>query len=92
VISSSAFSPDGTRVLTGSYDQSARVWEVPTGREVLSLIGHKQPIFCVAFAHDGEQIFTGSRRGTLRFSERATPEQVTTWDAEEPATEKELWR
>ena len=32
-----AFSPDGTKVLTGSSDNTARIWDVTTGQEVHKL-------------------------------------------------------
>jgi WD40 repeat protein len=32
---SAAFSPDGTRVVTASYDKTARVWDVPLDTETL---------------------------------------------------------
>ena len=35
-----AFSPDGTRLATASMDQTAKVWDVASGREVLTLAGH----------------------------------------------------
>ncbi|MGB1277115.1 MAG: WD40 repeat domain-containing protein, partial [Nannocystaceae bacterium] len=38
------FTPDGTRMVSGSYDQSARVWEVASGREVAQLKGHEGAI------------------------------------------------
>src|SRR5215471_15081226 len=39
-VSSASFSPDGWRVLTGSYDRTARVWDARTGAELLALKGH----------------------------------------------------
>jgi WD40 repeat protein len=33
-VSQAAFSPDGRWVVTGSYDQTARVWEAATGKAV----------------------------------------------------------
>ena len=35
-----AFSPDGTRMLSGSKDGSVRLWDVETGRELRRLDGH----------------------------------------------------
>jgi WD40 repeat protein len=32
-VSAAAFSPDGSRLLTGSHDKSARLWEVPRPAE-----------------------------------------------------------
>ena len=33
-----AWSPDGTRLLSGSHDGTARVWDANSGIELLSLI------------------------------------------------------
>jgi WD40 repeat protein len=65
------FSPDGARVLTGSQDTTAKLWD-PTvaeaeraqGSELLTLSGHTQEVTSVAFSPDGRQALTGSRDGT----------------------------
>jgi hypothetical protein len=55
-----AFSPDGTRVLTGSADpdRTARLWETSTGRLLSTLKGHTAPVLSVAFSPDGKLIIT----------------------------------
>ena len=39
-----AFSPDGARVLTGSSDKTARLWDAATGKTVATLEGHTGPV------------------------------------------------
>ena len=34
-----AFSPDGQRIVTGSQDQTAKVWDAASGKELLTLKG-----------------------------------------------------
>ena len=36
-----AFSPEGRRVLTGSQDQTARVWDIDTGNQLACFSGHR---------------------------------------------------
>jgi len=65
-VTSVAFSPDPepTRILTGSEDYSAILWDAKTGQEVLTLKGHAQEVTSVAFAPDGKSVLTGSQDGT----------------------------
>ena len=39
-VRSVAFSPDGQRIVTGSGDQTAKVWDAASGKELLTLKGH----------------------------------------------------
>ena len=41
---SAAFSPDGKRVVTASEDNTARIWDAATGREIVALKGHEGPV------------------------------------------------
>ena len=87
-----AVSPHGYRVVTGSTDQSAKLWDMGlafgtdnTARELLTLKGHIDVIDCVAFSPDGQRIATGSRDRTVKIWEAALPQQVTAWHNEENA-------
>jgi len=64
-VTSVAFSPDGERVITGSRDRMAKLWELRGGDEILTLKKHAEEVTCVAFSLDGKSILTGSRDGTL---------------------------
>jgi WD40 repeat protein len=63
-VTSVAFSPDGTRALTGSQDNTAKLWDATTGKEILSLPGHTQEVTSVSFSPDGQNVLTSSRDGT----------------------------
>ena len=60
-----AFSPDGTRVATGSVDGSARVFDAATGAE-LARLDHDGEVNTVAFSPDGSRVATGSDDGSAR--------------------------
>ena len=78
-----AFSPDGRRIVTGSADTTAKVWEAASGQELLTLKGQSGFIRSVAFSPDGQGIFTGSDDQTVRVWEAVRPEQVAAWQEEE---------
>ncbi|MDQ2730468.1 MAG: AAA-like domain-containing protein [Armatimonadota bacterium] len=59
-VTSVSFSPDGQRIATGSFDNTASVWDAHTGEELLTLKGHTALVSSVAFSPDGQRIVTGS--------------------------------
>jgi WD40 repeat protein/serine/threonine protein kinase len=73
-----AFSPDGQRIVTGSEDKTAKVWEAATGRELLTLRGHLSGIWSAAFSLDGQRIVTGSGDQTAKVWEAATGRELLT--------------
>ncbi|HMF15480.1 MAG TPA: hypothetical protein VKE94_24370, partial [Gemmataceae bacterium] len=54
------FSPDGRFLATASEDQTVRVWDVKTGKEVVPSRGHRAAVFSVAFSPDGNRLVSGS--------------------------------
>lgn len=64
-VSSVAFSPDGKTVLTGSWDKTAKLWDL-SGRELQTFSGHAAAVISVAFSPDGKQILTGCDDSTVK--------------------------
>ncbi len=73
-VRSLAFSPDGSKLISGSSDQTAIIWDtgvqsgapVPEPKQLHRLEGHKADIFTVAFSPDGSRAVTGSYDKDLR--------------------------
>ena len=65
-VTSVAISPDAKRIVSGSADKTVKVWDVATGRELLSLKGHTDAVRSVAFSPDGKRIVSGSGDKTVK--------------------------
>jgi hypothetical protein len=53
-------------VVTGSADQTAKVWDATSGQELLTLKGHTDGISSVAFSPDNRRVVTGSADKTAK--------------------------
>jgi serine/threonine protein kinase len=66
VVGSVAFSPDGSRLASGSADRTIKIWDTASGREVLTLTGHTHEVWSVAFSPDGSRLASASRDKTIK--------------------------
>jgi hypothetical protein len=73
-----AVSPDGQRLLTGSSDGTAKLWNAASGRVIHTLKGHKAKVGAVAFSPAGRRILTGSQDGTAKVWDAATGGELHT--------------
>jgi WD40 repeat protein len=71
VVTGAAFSPDGKRLLTSSWDATARLWDAASGTLLLTL-PHDQPIYATAFSPDGASIATAGADGKARVFDSQT--------------------
>ncbi len=82
VVSCLAFSPDGARLATGSWDQTAKVWEVVslrTGEPAepsVVLRGHVGIVSGVAFSPDGRRLATASEDQSVRLWDVRTGQEI----------------
>jgi WD40 repeat protein len=60
-----AFSPDGGRLVSGSDDNSVKVWDIDQGTLLRTLHGHIDNVTAVAFSPDGRRVVAGSK-GALK--------------------------
>lgn len=65
-VRSVAIAPDGRLAVSGSDDQTARIWDAENGRQLLILVGHTKWVSAVAVTPDGRQVITGSADATIR--------------------------
>ncbi|KAG5728461.1 hypothetical protein E4T56_gene19548 [Termitomyces sp. T112] len=56
----------GKYIVSGSYDQSVRVWDTSTGAQLQQLNGHTSWVTSVAFSLDGKCIVSGSHDMSVR--------------------------
>ena len=62
-----SYSPDGTRIVSGSRDETLRQWDAVTGEPVGEpLVGHSETVTSVSYSPDGTRIVSGSWDKTLR--------------------------
>ena len=77
-VTSVAWSPDGERLATGSFDKTAKVSDAATGEIMLSLSGHEDWVLCVAWSPDGKRLVTGSQDETAKVWHAQTGKELLT--------------
>jgi WD40 repeat protein len=66
LVNAVAITPNGKQVISGSSDNTLKVWILET-REVVTTFTGDSPIYCCAVAPDGVTIVAGEAPGRLYF-------------------------
>lgn len=79
-VASVSYSPDGKRIVTGSWDNTARIWNAETGRAELKLIGgHQGYVNSALFSPDGRFVLTASDDRTAKLWDSQTGKVLQTY-------------
>ena len=76
-VNDAEFSPDGSQVATAGGDGMVRVYDVATGKAVMTLDAGEAEASSVAFSPDGTQIVVGYSSGRARVWDTSTGLQLT---------------
>jgi WD40 repeat protein len=77
-----AFSPDGRRIVSGSLDGTARIWDADTSEVVGILEDQSGPVMSVAVSLDGRQIVSGGVDGIRIWDARTRQVNATIKEGE----------
>jgi WD40 repeat protein/beta-lactamase regulating signal transducer with metallopeptidase domain len=76
-VNSVAFSPDGKVLASGGWDDTLRLWNVETGKEIRKIDAHKAMVGRVLFSPDGKVLASrGGLDGTVKVWDPATGAQL----------------
>ena len=65
-MNSVCFSPDGTKIASGSDDKTVLIWDAASGEQLCSLTGHSDSVWSVALSKDGTRLVSGSADRTVK--------------------------
>ena len=61
-----ALSPDGTKLATGGYDQTIKIWDAATGKEQKTIKAHLGTVTALSFSPDNQWLASGSTDGVVK--------------------------
>jgi WD40 repeat protein len=79
-----AFSADGERLASGSWDQTVKFWDVPTGHEVSTVASKMKEVQALAFSRDGHWLAAENSSDTVTLWDAKTGREIRTLLSNKP--------
>ncbi len=79
-VTSAVFGPDGSWIASGSADNTIRLWDTASGRELRALVGHKNWIRSLAVSNNGQLLASGSNDQTAKIWNVSSGRELFTLD------------
>jgi antitoxin component YwqK of YwqJK toxin-antitoxin module len=79
-----SFSPDSTKIISGSADNTIRMWSLKDRNEIRRFDGHSGTVFSVSLSPDGKQIASGSEDKTVRIWDTETGSELYRFEGHSP--------
>ncbi len=73
-----AWSPDGSKIASGSYVDSVKIWNAAAGASIATLTGHSDYVVSVAWSPDGSKIASGSDDESVKIWNAAAGTSIMT--------------
>ncbi len=77
-LNSVSFSPDGTKIISGSGDKTVKIWDANTGQCIQTLKGHKKVVCDAKYSPDGRKIVSASYDKTIKIWDANTGQCLQT--------------
>ncbi|MBE9208783.1 serine/threonine protein kinase [Nostoc sp. LEGE 06077] len=77
-VRSVVFSPDSKSLISASRDNTIKVWDLATGKEIRTLKGHTNGVSSVVISPDGQTLVSASRDNTIKVWNFATGKEIRT--------------
>ncbi|OCQ96040.1 hypothetical protein BCD64_11825 [Nostoc sp. MBR 210] len=80
IVGSVSISPNGKTLASGSWDNTIKLWNLETGKEIRTLTGHSNPVQSVSFSPNGKALASGSWDNTIKLWNLETGKEIRTFN------------
>ena len=78
--------PDGSQVVSGSMDNTVKVWDLKGGKALKTLEGHTNIVFAVAVTPDSSRVVSGSMDNTVKIWNLENESIIASYRGDGPIT------
>jgi eukaryotic-like serine/threonine-protein kinase len=76
IVAQAAFSSDGSRIVTASFDKTAKVWDMASQKLLVVFREHTNEVIKADFSPDGRRVVSVDSRGVSRVWDSLTGEEI----------------